>query len=146
MFELHVIRTDGDPLLHLVMDDPVRPEIPVESRIGDFAEILVAADEQDEPIAVVCIRYCDQIPTSVEEMMADPGSNTVAVFYTIWSYRPGAGGKLIFMARNHIESTRPGVSRFVTLSPRTAVARRFHLRNGAGILQENPSTVNYEYV
>ena len=145
MPELQVIRTAEDPLCSLIMDDPVRPEIPLAFRIGDFAEILVATDEQDEPIAVVCVRYCDQVPTTVEEMLEDPGSNAVAVFYTIWSYKPGAGGKLIFAARNHIERTRPSVSRFVTLSPRTEEARRFHLKNGARVLQENPSTVNYEY-
>jgi hypothetical protein len=40
----------------------------------------------------------------------------------------------------------PTVTRFVTLSPKTEMARRFHIKNGAHVLKENDSTVNYEYI
>jgi hypothetical protein len=33
----------------------------------------------------------------------------------------------------------------VTLSPKTEMARRFHLKNGAGVYRENSTTVNYIY-
>jgi hypothetical protein len=33
----------------------------------------------------------------------------------------------------------------VTLSPKTDMARKFHLKNGAKIFRENEETVNYEY-
>jgi hypothetical protein len=33
----------------------------------------------------------------------------------------------------------------VTLSPKTEMARRFHLKNGAIIFRENIETINYEY-
>jgi len=145
MFYLRVVNSINDPWCSLIKDDPVRPEIPTERRVGDHAEVLFYVNEQDEPTAAVCIKYCSAIPATVDEMLDDPGSNDVAVFYTIWSYRSGAGGKLIIEARKHIERTRPEVSRFVTLSPHTAMARRFHLKNGAIVLRENESTVNYEY-
>jgi hypothetical protein len=44
-----------------------------------------------------------------------------------------------------IKNTMPDVKRFVTLSPMTDMARRFHLSNGAGVLQVNSTSVNYEY-
>jgi len=69
----------------------------------------------------------------------------VAVFYTIWSYAPGAGRKLIFDAVSHIKENNEHIKRFVTLSPKTELAKRFHLKNGAIVYRENDETVNYEY-
>ena len=69
----------------------------------------------------------------------------MAVFYTIWSYRPGAGRKLIRAAAAWIRKHRPEISEFVTLSPPTEMARTFHLRNGARELRVNGDTVNYLY-
>jgi len=40
----------------------------------------------------------------------------------------------------------PNVKRFVTLSPPTELARRFHIRNGANIFRVNEQSVNYEYI
>ena len=71
--------------------------------------------------------------------------NHVAAFYTIWSYQSGAGRRLIREARHYIEQTRPEIRRFVGLSPKTEMARRFHMANGARTLSENADTVNYEY-
>ena len=143
---LHSVASTDDPWSTLINDDPVRPDIPLEMRIGNHAEILILINEQDEPTAVVCVRYCRDIPSNVEELLADPGGDHVAIFYTIWSYGAGAGSKLIFSAMDHIRRTRPGITRFVTLSPLTEMARKFHLRNGAGIFRENASTINYEYI
>jgi hypothetical protein len=69
----------------------------------------------------------------------------VAIFYTIWSYAPGAGRTLIFDAVKHIKENKPEIQRYVTLSPKTDLAKRFHLRNGAVVFRENEDTVNYEY-
>lgn len=145
MSHLHSVKSTDDPWSKLINDDPVRPDIPLEMRLGDNAEILILINEQDEPTAAVCVRYCRDIPASVEELLSDPGGDRIAIFYTIWSYSSGAGNKMIFAARDYISRIRPSVKRFVTLSPCTAMARRFHLKNGASILRENDSTVNYEY-
>ena len=67
------------------------------------------------------------------------------MFYTIWSYRQGAGRELILNSVDRIRQDHPSIKRFVTLSPKTDMARRFHLRNGAIICQENQDTINYEY-
>jgi hypothetical protein len=46
---------------------------------------------------------------------------------------------------DQIKEQFPTVTRFVTLSPKTEMARRFHHKNGAVTLRENEDTVNYEY-
>ena len=70
---------------------------------------------------------------------------TTAVFYTIWSYKAGKGSELLILAVKEIQNQYPSITRFVTLSPKTELARRFHLKNGAIIFRENTDTVNYEY-
>jgi hypothetical protein len=144
---LHIIQTLADPLLNLLADDPVRPEIPAEFRVSETTEIFVLQHEQTlEPEAVVCVAYRSKIPGDVLELAAEPDEDThVAVFYTIWSYKPGAGRKLIQQARTWINRNRKNITEFVTLSPPTDMARIFHLRNGAEVFRINPETVNYLY-
>jgi len=140
---LHTIKDLNDPLVDLVRDDPVRPAIPNSSRIHDHAEILVLI-EDGTPAAVVCVAYLKAVP-KCERELGEHGDH-VAAFYTIWSYRSGAGRRLIQEARQHVTDTRTKIKRFVTLSPKTEMARRFHISNGASVLQDNEETVNYEYL
>ena len=145
---LHTITTLDDPLLALIKDDPVRPDIPIEFRVSSSCQVfvLLADDEYALPQAVVCVAYKSSVPRDVVALAAiDLDTATVAVFYTIWSYAPGAGRRLIVAAQNNIRSTRCEIKTFVTLSPPTDMARVFHLRNGAGVLSVNPDTVNYIY-
>jgi len=143
---LHIIKNSQDPLCALIADDPVRPEIALDFRVSDASEIIVACDEYGKPTAVVCVLYRDSIPRSLEELLEFASYEPrVAVFYTIWSYQPGAGRKLIVMARNHIVASRPNINKYVTLSPPTEMARVFHLRNGAQVLNINADSVNYSY-
>ena len=72
-------------------------------------------------------------------------SPDTAVFYTIWSYQSGSGISLLRSTVEKIKHDMPSIKRFITLSPKTEMARRFHLKNGAYILRENDHTVNYEY-
>ena len=90
--------------------------------------------------------YQHRIPEDEEHLFETTTDPEVAIFYTIWSYAPGAGKDLIFEARDWIKENRPEIKRFVTLSPPTEMARRFHIKNGAIVLRENKSTVNYEYL
>lgn len=141
---LHVINTLTDPLLDLIKDDPVRPEIPIAARVcEDHAEVFVLIQD-GTPAAVTCVRYTQDVPISVLELN-NSQSAQVAVFYTIWSYTPGAGRALIRQAQAHIQTARQEIVRFVTLSPKTEMARIFHHKNGARTLRENADTVNYEY-
>ena len=133
-----------DPLIKFVKDDPVRPEIPTEFRVSPnrFISSIV---EGEDPQAMVCVSLCDQVPASVAELAADAIQPTTAIFYTIWSYAPGAGQKLLRETVDRIRKQFPNVTRFVTLSPKTEMARKFHLKNGAEVFRENNDSVNYEY-
>ena len=141
---IHAIKQLSDPFIHVINDDPVRPEIPAEHRVGPNREVLVSL-EQNKPTAAVCVCYQNFVPTSTVELNSSD-DHSVAVFYTIWSYSPGAGKKLVFLARDYILENRKSVKRFVTLSPPTEMARKFHIQNGAFELQVNNDTVNYEYM
>lgn len=143
---LHCIRSLKDPLIKLLADDPVRPEIPWEFRVGLNTEVFVLVGDNGENQAVICAAYRSLVPSNVVELAMDPETDAhVAVFYTIWSYESGAGRRLIRAARAHIQENRTSIKKFVTLSPPTDMARVFHIRNGAEVFRINPDTVNYLY-
>jgi len=142
---LHIIRDLNDQLLRLIKDDPVRPEIPAEQRVNDNSEIYVLKDDQDQPIAVTCVKFLENIPNSVDELAQTVVNTNTAVFYSIWSYAAGAGRTLIERAQSEIKQQHPEVTTYVTLSPKTEMARRFHHKNGAVTYRENADSINYLY-
>ena len=141
---LHTITTITEDLETLIKDDPVRPEIPVARRVNGNSRIYMLKDG-DQTRAVTCVKFLDAIPAAVDDLAELVGSATTAVFYTIWSYTAGAGRELIVEAQKSIKSEFPGIDTYVTLSPKTEMARRFHLKNGAGVYRENSDTINYIY-
>jgi hypothetical protein len=140
---LNIVRDQQDSLLELLADDPVRPHIPREFRVG--ANRFVAVLRDSVPQAVVCVSLQDQVPENEQQLGSACEQPTVAVFYTIWSYESGAGTQILFDTVQWILEHVPTVQRFVTLSPKTRMADRFHRRNGARVFRENSDTVNYEY-
>jgi len=141
---LQIITDLSSPLLDFVQDDPVRPEISVEFRVSGSR--FVAALVEEKPHAMVCVSLHDFVPSSVEDLSCEPAQPTTAIFYTIWSYVGGSAAKLIFDTVDAIQEMYPTVTRFVTLSPKTEMAYKFHTRNGARVLRENADTMNYEYI
>lgn len=140
------VNTTEDKLFNLLAQDPVRPNIPSTDRLGENREIFVLLNEDETVRAITCVSYQSSVPQAEQELFSPTAEPDVAVFYTIWSYVAGAGRSLIFEAVNHIREHKPNIKRFVTLSPKTDMARRFHIKNGAVIFRENTETVNYEYV
>lgn len=133
-----------DPLIKYVKDDPVRPELPAEFRVSDNSFISSIVEGED-PQAMVCVKLCDMVPSSVAELAQEAVAPNTAIFYTIWSYAPGAGRELLVNTVDEIKKRFPNITRFVTLSPKTEMARKFHLKNGAEIFRENEDSINYEY-
>ena len=140
---LKIINSLSDPLLEYIKDDPVRPELSTAFRVSKCR--FVGALVEDTPQAIVCVSLHDFIPESVDDLATDTNSPTSAIFYTIWSYAPGAARDLLMATVKEIQNTYPSITRFVTLSPKTEMAKRFHLKNGAEIFRENIDTINYEY-
>lgn len=141
---IHIINDINDTLIDLIKDDPVRPEISADNRVSDNKEILVLI-EDETPSAVVCVSYQNTVPKTTDELVGEDNPN-IAIFYTIWSYKKEAGKRLLFAAKEYIKDNKKTVSRFVTLSPQTEMARKFHIGNGAFELSYNETSVNYEYI
>jgi len=142
--ELFHLKDQNDPLTRVIKDDPVRPHIPLSQRINETAEILILK-AGEEILAATCLQWLKEIPETEEDLQAMEKTKDVAVFYTIWSYSPGAGATLLKKAAEWILGEHKDVKNIVTLSPQTEMARRFHLKNGASIHRENPTSVNYKY-
>jgi hypothetical protein len=131
--------------MSFIKDDPVRPEIPSDYRVAK-GRMVIASVSDDIPDAMVCVSFHGEVPSSVAGLDDVSHTPSVIIFYTIWSYKPGKGAELLLQAVAGIREQFPSVKRFVTLSPKTPMARRFHLKNGATIFRENEGTINYEYV
>jgi hypothetical protein len=142
--ELYHLRELTDPLVGLIKDDPVRPHIPLEQRINDAAEILILR-AGDEILAATCMQWLKDIPENEQDLIDMPKDHNVAVFYTIWSYKPGAGAKLLQQAAEWLLKDYKDIKGIVTLSPQTEMARKFHLKNGATVHRTNETSVNYKY-
>jgi hypothetical protein len=142
--ELHRITDLTDPLVRIIKDDPVRPHIPLEQRINDAAEILILK-AGEEILAATCMQWLKDIPKDEQDLVGMDKDKNVAVFYTIWSYSPGAGASLIKQAADWILKEYTDVKDIVTLSPQTEMAKRFHHKNGATTFRENETSVNYHY-
>lgn len=142
-YMLHFITQSTDPLLTYLKDDPVRPDIPAEFRVS--GNRFVSALVEEQPRAIVCVSLQDFVPADVDDLKQESNDPNTAIFYTIWSYVPGAGAELLRETVAGIRQKFPSIKNFVTLSPKTELARRFHLKNGARVMRENHDTVNYEY-
>lgn len=142
----YTLTNPTDPLATFLKDDPVRPHIPHHERFGEYGQVFALTND-DSVDAIVCAKFCKGVPGSEQELLTPvDGEPDTAVFYTIWSYKPGAGQKLIREALQYARNNLPNVKKFVTLSPPTEMARRFHTKNGASVYRINADTVNYEYI
>lgn len=142
--ELHHIRDINDPHVRVIKDDPVRPHIPLEQRINDAAEILILK-AGEEILAATCMQWLKDIPRDEQDLIGMDKDKNVAVFYTIWSYSPGAGQALIKAAADWLLKDYKDITNIVTLSPQTEMAKRFHIKNGATVHRTNETSVNYKY-
>lgn len=143
---LTFIKDLTNKLLEFIKDDPVRPEIPTDFRVSDGRMVAALTNEEEKPDAMVCVSFHDFVPQDTNDLKSTATVPTTAVFYTIWSYKAGKGQELLIEAVKGIKREYPSVTRFVTLSPKTELARRFHLKNGAIVFRENDDTINYEYI
>ena len=129
----------------LFKDDPVRPHIaPAKRMTGNKTSFVLTHEDGIDARAVICAAFCNDVPTTEQDL--DNEGSTVVAFYTVWSYDRGAGKEIIEQATEWVKHNKPNVKRFVTLSPQTEMAHRFHTKNGAILLQENEHTRNYEYL
>ena len=132
-----------------VTEDPVRPELDLEFR-KSYSRKIYGLKYEDQIEGIICVAYCNDVPQSVRELdlisqnaHLQDNFNT-AVAYTVWSRKRGAGKEIMEKLLAHLKE-KGNIERVVTLSPLTPMATHFHIRNGAKLIQHNPTTQNFEY-
>ena len=140
---------------NLCRTDPVRPNISYDWRISEscrevyFIETSYFSVSEDRyrPVveSVLCLAYLRDIPIDEDELMGMEIGDFV-IFYTVWSHQKGAGRQIIFETVDHLKKKHTRKMRYITMSPKTEMAMKFHLNNGAILLQENETTNNFEYI
>jgi hypothetical protein len=107
---------------------------------------MYALWDNKQLLGVTCVSFTQGIPGSVDEMIESSSLNPdTVVFYTIWSYVKGAGRELLNKAVDQILFDNKLIKNVVTLSPKSEMAEKFHIRNGAWKFRENQDTINYAY-
>ena len=83
-----------------VSEDPVRPELSLEWR-KDFGRRIFGLKFEENIEGIVCVAFTNDVPQSVRELElmsenADMKKDaSVAVAYTVWSRKRGAGREII---------------------------------------------------
>jgi hypothetical protein len=133
-----------------IKDDPVRPHISAETRTtGNRTSFALV--EGSNVLAIICCAFTYGVPTTEDDLDNKDGFDMIVSPYTVWSYSKGAGREIIFnllefVKQEHKEMDKKYWPRIVTLSPKTEMAEKFHLKNGAVLLSENDTTNNFEYI
>ena len=134
--------------LQRIHDDPIRPELDALFRTSDDREVY-SLIKDDQVLATVCVAYCKEIPTTVHDLRdyncSPDDKDSIAVFYTIWANKAGYGKRMLFSTVDYIQSNYFEVTKFMTMSPKTDMAHKFHTRLGAEILSINSQSINYDY-
>ena len=127
-----------------VSEDPVRPELTLGFRITHGRKIF-GLRYNNEIEAIICVAFCPEIPYTVREMdyMSRIDGGEIAIAYTVWSRKRGAGREIIIKLREWI--IKNNYKRLVTLSPLTPMATHFHIKNGAKQIKVSEDTQNFEY-
>lgn len=132
-----------------VSEDPVRPELDLEWRLSSERKIY-GLKYKDDIEGIICIAYTNEVPITVREMdymsqvaCQDGQSGKIAIAYTVWSRKRGAGREIIQKVLEYAKAQ--GIERVVTLSPLTPMATHFHIKNGAKQISINDTTQNFEY-
>ena len=144
-----------------IADDPVRPHLSAEFRTTNGRQVWGLFEDQyavehvplDKPRAIICVAFAYDAPRDEHELdiysnsyaNGGPLSANTAVFYTVWSYGQGAGRELVNTLAAHILNTRSEIERWVTLSPLTDMAARFHTKNGAQLNSVHDTCQVFEY-
>ena len=137
-------------------EDPVRPELDNAFRTS-YGRKIFGVRYKNEIHAVMCFAFTNKVPKDVIQLdkfshdaflqstQRGQSVGQIAIAYTVWSKKRG-GGKLIVKEVFKKIKKSNHLNRLVTLSPLTDMATKFHLRNGAKLLQVNESTQNFEYI
>ena len=101
-----------------VSEDPVRPELDLDWRL--FAERKIYGLRYEGNIeAIVCVAYTNEVPTTVKELdfmsqvaCQDNRCGNIAVAYTVWSRKRGAGREIINKLLEFVKEIRTETKKY----------------------------------
>lgn len=161
-----LIECTKEEYLKYMKDDPVRKDLFKDDSVrftGNFRVFAEVDKSGSDTVvnAIVCVVLSPAIPDSEdalrfiqelgEELNEDWENDTGTSFglvlcpYSLWSYNKGAGRRLINNLLEAVPVMYPKVQGVITMSPKTDMAMKFHLGNGAELMEVNPETINYLY-
>ena len=148
---MSLIKISSNYWMDLFKDDPVRPNLNPKFRLTENRVNFLLTQDFTKPCAIICVAFTKDIPKTEKQLeMYSINKLSVnydkAIFYTIWSYSKGSGKDILFNTVFWLKKNKPEIKRYITMSPKTEMARNFHLKNGAYELKSNRETVNFEYI
>ncbi len=148
---MSLVKMSSNYWVELFKDDPVRPNLTSKFRLNGNRVSFILTQDYDKVCAIVCVAYTKKVPKTEKQleiysMPKVPFNCDKAIFYTIWSYSKGSGKDILFTTVDWLKKKKPEIKRYITMSPKTKMARNFHLRNGAYELHSNKETINFEYI
>ena len=148
---MSLIKISSNYWMDLFKDDPVRPNLNPKFRLTENRVNFLLTQDFAKPCAIICVAFTKDIPKT-EKQLEKYSINKLsvnydkAIFYTIWSYSKGSGKDILFNTVFWLKKNKPEIKRYITMSPKTEMARNFHLKNGAYELKSNRETINFEYI
>ena len=148
---MSLIKIISNYWMDLFKDDPVRPNLNPKFRLTENRVNFLLTQDFTKPCAIICVAFTKDIPKTEKQLeMYSINKLSVnydkAIFYTIWSYSKGSGKDILFNTVFWLKKNKPEIKRYITMSPKTEMARNFHLKNGAYELKSNRETINFEYI
>ena len=148
---MSLVKISSNYWMDLFKDDPVRPNLNPKFRLTENRVNFLLTQDFTKPCTIICVAFTKDIPKTEKQLeMYSINKLSVnydkAIFYTIWSYSKGSGKDILFNTVFWLKKNKPEIKRYITMSPKTEMARNFHLKNGAYELKSNRETINFEYI
>ena len=107
-----------------IEEDPIRPEIDNDFRTSYGRKIFGLKSNEDVE-GFICLAFCNDVPQTMKELdlmsrnAFHEKNGNIAVAYTVWSRKRGAGKQTIFITKRLVKDEMKNINRFITLSPLT---------------------------
>jgi hypothetical protein len=131
-------------------EDPIRPDVDNEFRTS-YGRKIYGLKSNENVEGFICVAFCNEVPQTMKELdlmsknAFHEKNGHIAVAYTVWSRKRGAGKETIFNTKKFVKEEMSNVDRFITLSPLTPIATHFHIKHGAKLININATSQNFEY-
>ena len=133
-----------------IFEDPIRPELDLKFRTS-YGRKIYGLKSSNNIEGFICLAFTNEVPQTVKELdlmsknAFQEKNGNIAVAYTVWSRKRGAGKQTIYNTKLFIKEEIKLVERFITLSPLSPVATHFHIKHGAKLININSTSQNFEY-